>query len=221
MKRFLAIGFIAVYIGVLSYGNICHFLDFRKTAHPLMYMIVWDMFCGWSAFETRIHIFAEGEDDKFYDLTHPPWGELHPYGYIGRENYDQNQNHTGTMGLNVLRHTRHVPVSRVFVVEECWAKKYNMPDDVWMARYDGPKDKHSYFRVRVVLLPDGTITQAYSAWVAFQSSQMMMDNPRLQERSRLSRPMFVIDNFKPGREAIAGPAADNSPLGTIRAPSGN
>lgn len=220
MKRFLTAGFIVGYIGVLLYGNICHFLQFGTTTHPFMYMIVWDMFCGWSAFDTRIHIIAEGQDDKYYALNPAPWGELHPYGYIGRENYDQFQNHTGGMGLNVLRHTQHVPISRVFVVEECWAKKYNMPDSVWRARYECPKDKQSYYRMRVVLLPDGTMTQAYTSWVAFQSGQMMMDNPRLQERSRLSRPMFVIDNFKPGREAIVGPG-DGLPGRSIRAPAGN
>lgn len=223
MKRILTAGFIVAYIGVLLYGNICHFLQFGTTTHPFMYMIVWDMFCGWSAFDTRIHIIAEGQDDKYYRLSPAPWGELHPYGYIGRENYDQFQNHTGGMGLNVLRHTRHAPISRVFVVEECWAKKYNMPDDVWTARYEYPKDKQSYYRMRVVLLPDGTMTQSYTSWVAFQSGMMMMDNPRLQERSRLSRPMFMIDNnFKPGREAMLGPA-DRLAAGVsaLRAPSSN
>lgn len=222
MKRMLTVGFIAVYIGILTLGNVCHFLQFKNATHPLMYLIIWDMFCGWSAFDTRIHIIAEGENDKYYDLTHPPWGEFHPYGYIGRENYDQFQSHTGQMGLNVLKHTSHPPISRVFVVEECWAKKYNMPDDVWQARYDSPKDKRSYYRMRVVLLPDGTTTQLYSSWVSYQSGLMAMDNPRLQERKRLSQPMFVSDGFKPGREAMLDSALGVKQSGrSATAPSGN
>ena len=147
MKRVLTVLFIAGYIGVLTYGNLCHVLRSGVAAHPLMYMIVWDMFCGWSAFDSRIHIVAEGESEKYYDLTHAPWGELHPYGYIGRENYDQWQNHTGPIGINVLKHTRHEPITRLFVIEECWAKKFNLPDHIWQHRYDDPKDASGKFAV--------------------------------------------------------------------------
>jgi hypothetical protein len=200
MKRVLTVLFIAGYIGVLTYGNLCHVLRSGVSAHPLMYMIVWDMFCGWSAFDSRIHIVAEGESEKYYDLTHAPWGELHPYGYIGRENYDQWQSHTGPMGINVLRHTRHEPITRLFVIEECWAKKFNLPDHIWQRRYDDPKDAQHYFRTRVVLLPTGRLLQTYNSWVANQASQLLYDNPRLVEQSKLGRPMFVIDNVSRRRD---------------------
>ena len=31
------------------------------------------------------------------------------------------------MGLNVLKHTQHEPIGRLFVIEECWQKKYSTP----------------------------------------------------------------------------------------------
>jgi hypothetical protein len=211
MKRILAAAFIVGYIGVLTYGNLCHVLKSGVAAHPLMYMIVWDMFCGWSAFDSRIHIVAEGESEKYYDVTHAPWGELHPYGYIGRENYDQWQNHTGIMGINVLKHTRHEPITRLFVIEECWAKKFNLPDYIWQNRYDDPKDAQHYFRTRVVLLPSGRLLQTYNSWVSNQASQMLYDNPRLVQQSKLGQPLFVIDNPAQRREL----SSDNGEAGIL------
>jgi hypothetical protein len=200
MKRVFTALFIAGYIGVLTYGNLCHVLRSGVAAHPLMYMIVWDMFCGWSAFDSRIHVVAEGESEKYYDVTHAPWGELHPYGYIGRENYDQWQNHTGMMGINVLKHTRHEPITRLFVIEECWAKKFNLPDHIWQNRYDDPKDAQHYFRTRVVMLPTGRMLQTYNSWVSNQASHMLFDNPRLVQQSKLGQSLFVIDNMSQRRD---------------------
>src|SRR5579859_6704817 len=126
MKRVCVIAFSLFYVAALVYGNICHLLQSGLATTPMMYFVVWDMFCGMSAFDSRVHIVAEGESGKYYDLTHPPWGDFYPYGYIGRESYDQFQSHTPAIGLNVLKHTRHEPMTRVLVIEECWAKKYNM-----------------------------------------------------------------------------------------------
>jgi len=217
MKRVLAVGFIAGYIGLLTFGNLCHLLRFATASHALMYVIVWDMFCGWAAYDTRVHIIAEGESEAYYDLTHAPWGELHPYGYLGRENYDAFNNHTGSLGLNVLKHTRHEPISRVLVVEECWPKKFNLPDPVWNMRYDNPKDDYRYYRLRVVLLPDGTVTQRYTSFAQFQGMQMANDNPRLVQESKNSRPMFMIDH-QPGRDVMVDAGSYVTPA---TAPSGN
>ncbi len=206
MKRILAVAFMIIYVGALVYGNVCHLVQEGRSSHPMMYFLVWDMFCGWSAFDSRIVLVAEGESGKYYDVSHAPWGEFHPYGYIGRENYDQFQNHTPKIALNILRHTSHEPMTRLFVIEKCWAKKYNMADPVWKARYDDEKDLEPYYRIRVTLLPDGTILQNYSSWLQYQFSQMMMDNPRLVEQARRSKTLFVLDNYqKPGREMIEHP----------------
>ncbi len=226
MKRVLAVGFIVFYTGVLTYGNACHFLRFKTSSHPLMYMIVWDMFCGWSAFDSRTHIIAEGQDEKFYDLTHAPWGEFHPYGYVGRENYDQFQAHTGTMGLNVLKHTRHEPIARLFIIEECWAKKYNLPDNLWKMRYDDPKDVFKYHRKRIAMLPDGTMTQSYTSFNEFHAHQTVMDNPRLVQQSTLGMPLFTYDpNDKPGRDFLGDAELEGNGMPaqvlSPSAPSGN
>jgi hypothetical protein len=226
MKRVLTVAFMIFYVGALTFGNICHLVQEGRGLNPLMYYVIWDMFCGWSAFDSRIHIVAEGESGKYYDLKHPPYGELHPYGYVGRENYDQFQSHTPKLGLNVLKHTRHEPISRLFVIEECWAKKYNMADAVWQARYDDPKEINRYYRRRVALLPDGTVLQRYTGWLPYQFTQALMDNPRLIDQANRSRSLFVLDNVvKPGRDVLEQHGSDGggflSQVGSASAPSGN
>jgi hypothetical protein len=162
-----------------------------------MYYLVWDMFCGWSAYDSRIHVVAEGESQTFYRLTPTPWGELHPYGMLGREHYDVFNNHAGQIGLNVLKHTQHEPILRVFVIEESWAKKFNLRPEVWESRYDDPKDKLSYFRVRAVVLPDSQVVEKYDSWMAHQAGRMFGDNPRLQADSKMNQPIFVHENLRP------------------------
>ena len=217
MKRVLVIGFIASYIGVLTVGNLSHLLQYGVTSHSLMYMIVWDMFCGWAAYDSRIHIIAEGESQTYYDLTHAPWGELHPYGYIGRENYDAWNSHTGNLGLNVLKHTQHEPISRILVVEESWPKKFNLPDHIWNARYDDPKEDFHYYRLRVAMLPDGTVAQRYNSFTQFHLGMMVNDNPRLVAESMNSKPVFIIDHA-PGRDIMV---ESSSKAERVKAPNGN
>lgn len=219
MKRILVVAFIVSYIGILTFGNVCHLLQYGCSSHPLMYMIVWDMFCGWSAYDMRVKIIAEGESETYYDLTSAPWGELHAYGYIGREHYDHLNSHSGTVAMNVLKHTCHEPIVRIIVLDECWTKKLNLPDPVWRMRYDDPKDWHTYYHVRDVLLPDGTVTKHNDCFLTYQGRRMAVDNPRLFQQSLSNRPMFLS-------EPSAG-AGNDSPLGSsassypVSSPSAN
>jgi hypothetical protein len=56
MKRVLSIAFIVAYLGTLNFGILCHMLGYATASHPLMYFIVWDMFCGWSAYDARAYV---------------------------------------------------------------------------------------------------------------------------------------------------------------------
>ncbi len=225
MKRLLTVGFIAAYLGTLNYGILCHMLGFGTGSHPLMYFIVWDMFCGWSAYDSRAHVIAEGESQTYYDVANPPWGEFHPWGEVGRQHYDVLNNHTARIGFNTLRHTQHEPITRLFVIEETWAKKYNIPESAWQARYDGPKDVQKYYRVRSIVLPDGTVSETVGPWLAYQASQMLGDNPRLQLQASKSRTLFLMDHERPGREMLINPgtggAYPGAPSSPVGAPLGN
>jgi hypothetical protein len=225
MKRLLVVGFIVSYLGTLNYGVMCHMLGFGVASHPLMYFIVWDMFCGWSAYDARVHIIAETEDQTYYDVATPPWGEFHPWGNIGRQHYDPLNNHASRIGFNTLKHTRHEPITRLFVIEESWAKKYNIPEAAWRSRYDEPQDVQKYYHLRSVQLADGTPVQNYSAWMSMQAIRMIEDNPRLQMQAAQSRPMFVFDHQQPGQDVFVKPGlageyfhANPPPVG---APLGN
>ena len=62
IKRWAVSLVIVSYLGSLGYGIVCHTLNFNTASHPGMYFVVWDMFCGWSAYANRLHIVGEGED---------------------------------------------------------------------------------------------------------------------------------------------------------------
>lgn len=221
MKRLLTVGFIVAYLGALNYGVVCHMLNYRTGSHPLMYFVVWDMFCGWIAYDTRVYVVGEGESQKYYDLTTPPWGEFHPWGTLGRQHYDSFNNHVARIAMNTLRHTQHEPMTRLLVVEESWAKKYNIPDKVWEMRYEEPKDPQKYYMVRTVLLPDGRVAHDSGSWVQQQAMKMLNDNPRLQLQARKSRSLFLMDSQMPGREMMVGPAGGNDYLKSFTSPIGS
>jgi hypothetical protein len=220
MKRWLSVGFIAGYLGLLSLGLVSHTVGFGTGVHPMMYYLVWDMFCGWSAYDSRLHIIAEGDSRKFYELTPTPWGELHPWGHLGREHYDMFNSQTTRIAENVLKHTAHEPISRIYVVEECWAKKYNLPDAVWNMRYDEAKDPQHYYRLRSVILADSMMGKHYANWLTYQTVKAVADNPRLQLQSSTSRPMFYLDLEKQAQRSMPFPGMGaDYPRPSIGAPS--
>ena len=201
MKRWLSIGFICSYLGILTYGIGCHTMGYGTGAHPLMYFVVWDMFCGWSSYASHTHIIAEGESEEFYELAPAPWGEFIPWGTEGRRHYDSFNNTAGRIATNTLKHTRHEPITRIFVVEECWSKKYDLPDHIWKSRYDEPKQTKKYCRVRLELTPDGQVAAVASAWMEHQYMLAVANNPRLMAEASRGRPMFMMDQLaRPGRD---------------------
>ena len=192
MKRWLTHSLIVVYLGALFSGVACHAVEFGTASHPIMYFFVWDMFCGWSAFSNRIQVVGEGESGAYYELSPGPWGELKPFGNLGRQHYDYMGYRSPRFALNCLKHTRHEPITRVFVIEETWDKKYNMPEDVWNRIYDEPKDLKKYYQVRHVVTPDGVILQTHPSWLSRQFAISLANNPRLQAESRRNKPFYAF-----------------------------
>lgn len=192
MKRVLVPLFIAGYLGILVYGLVCHAFDYRTGRHPAMYFIVWDMYCGWSAYETRQHVLAEGESGRFYDLTDTPWGTLAPYGGHPRQTHDYAGTYAIGMARNALRHTQHEPMVRLFLVDEAWSRKYNLPDDLWPLRHAERKDPLSYFHVRRVTTPEGQIVQENSTWLTLAAQQCVLDNPRLRRDMTSGRQFYAV-----------------------------
>jgi hypothetical protein len=194
MKRLLAIGTIVAYLSVLGVGLGSHALNYKTGSHPSMYFIVWDMFCGWSAYEDRVHIIAQGESGKYYDLAPGPWGDYQPFGDLARHHYDPYLEHSGALAQVTLRHSEHEPIQQIFVVQETWAKKYNLPDELWASRYPEPKDKYSYFQMRKVLGPEGRTLASNPSWFDHQSSLNLSDNPRLRADATRGRSFLEMQS---------------------------
>lgn len=208
MKRWLSGLVIFSYITVLSYGVVCHSLSYRVAQHPMMYFIIWDMFCGWSAYADATKIVAQGESGTYYELSPPPWGEIVPYGSVGRHNYDNLKRHFPKLAENTLRHTQHEPIDRIFVIEEIWPKKFDLPEPVWNALYDSPKDAKHYYRLRAELNSDCEVVRGYSGWHDNQAWIAISDNPRLVNEARNGQSFFMVDQ---GRNTI----------GALGSPKGN
>ncbi|MBI1313888.1 hypothetical protein GC176_21555 [bacterium] len=192
MKRWLAVATIVTYLGVLFFGVASHALGFRQASHPGMYFIVWDMFCGWSGYENRLHIIGQGESGRFYQIAPAPWGEIKPFGDLDRHHYDPFANHSGTIALNTLRHTHHEPMRKIMVVEECWAKKFNLPDSLWAQRYGEKKQPYSYFYLRKEYAPDGEVLTQNASWFDYQDHLCLSDNPRLWQDSQKGRSAYQL-----------------------------
>lgn len=182
MKRWATHLFIASYLSVLGFGFAAHALSFLKTAHPAMYFIVWDMFCGWSSYEIRFHVIGEGDSGRFYSLAPGPWGEFIPYGSAQRHDYDVYGNYGYRVASNTLAQTEHEPIRRIMLVEEAWSKKYNLGADLWAERYGVPKPEshRSYYHVRRTWNADGETLGQTGTLLNAELETFVLDNPKLR-----------------------------------------
>ncbi len=210
MKRWLAWLTISSYLTALSLGISCHAMNFGLSSHPAIYYFVWDMFCGWSAHEVRYHLIAEGESGNHYRLSPAPWNTFAPYGDLERAQYDVIGNAYVQIALNTLRHTEHEPITRFFVVEEAWPKKYNLPDHLWAMRFDEPKDPHSYFWLKATFAGDGSVLHYNSDFVSNLQALAIIDNPRLKADSQRGKPFYAVD---PAHRNKASAMGDGGYLG--------
>lgn len=194
MKRFFANLTLVAYLSAFAWGLFAHTFSVGLGAHPAMYLVVWDMFIGWSYYEKRYQVIGEGESGKYYELDPGPWGEFKPFGEIGRRHYDSSGGHYCLkFGLNTLRHTKHEPISRVYVIEEHFAKKYNLPEFMWHRFYPEPKEPTIYRHVMTVARPDGTLLQSRGSWYGAQYARVMTSNEQLIRESSRAMPLFHFE----------------------------
>lgn len=190
-RNWLAGLFVFAYLSVLGGGLFCHTFGWNPACHPAMYYIVWDMFCGWSGYEVRYHVLAEGISGDVYSVLPAPWGKFVPYGSLARRHYDSGGVHSTRMAMNVLRHTSHEPITRLFVVEENWSKKFNMPDDQWAMRWDQPKDPFHYFTPRHIITADGQLLQSFDCFYTQNNRRALYSNPRIVKEMSQSQPFIM------------------------------
>ena len=213
MKRLLTHTVICLYLGALLTGFLSHTLKFGHVAHPAMYFVVWDMFCGWAAYATRTEVIAEGESGNYYEIAPAPWGEFKPFGPLGRRQYDGFNLYVPGMIRNTLRQTTHEPISRVYVFDRVWPKKFNLPDHLWNHMFDEPRDVHEYYHLRAICDADGRLIEAYADWIRTQNLLSVADNPRLRKHARSGQPFFnMIGRPRTVTDSEPGPLV-GPPLG--------
>lgn len=197
MPRILSGLFIFCYLSWLAWGIGAHVLKIGLDGNTLGYYVVWDMFCGWQAYDNRTHLLAEGVSGQFYEVR-APWGEFNPFGNVARVHYDVTNNLVPKHIRNVLRNTSHEPIDRVYVVQEIWPKQFNIPDTLWARYFEEPQDRNSYFNLRAICSDRGSLLNSYPDWYAAQTLKAVADNPRLQMSARQATPFY--DTFiRPNR----------------------
>jgi hypothetical protein len=221
MKRWLTHLGIVAYLFALAIGLFGYTFKVGTNWNTLMYFVVWDMFSGWAAYEGRVEVIGEGVSGKYYELAPGPWGEFHPYGRISRHHYDVYSVNGARIARNTLEHTRHEPMARIFVIEEEYPKRFNMPDAEYEAYYNKPKDFHKYCHTRFVLTPDWEVLNVQNNWFKYQYEISIRDNPRMISDARRHQP-FITDGqqirsrgavssgqlYEPGSLSVESPLAN-------------
>ena len=189
IRRIVSGLFIGAYLSWLSWGIVAHVLKMGLNGNTLGYYVVWDMFCGWQAYDNRTHIIAQGHSGQYYEVR-APWGEFKPFGNVPRVHYDVTNNLVAKHIRHVLKNTAHEPIDRVYVVQEIWPKQFNIPDSLWSRYFDEPLDRISYFHLRAICSDRGNILNSYPDWYAMQTLNAVADNPRLQAAAQRATPYY-------------------------------
>lgn len=189
IRRWASGLFITAYLTALAWGIIAHTLKVGIACNTLSYYFVWDMFCGWSAYDNRTHLIAEDADGNFYSIREP-WGAFQPFSNVDRINYDVSNNLLPRHIRHVLDHTKHPPIDRVYVVQEIWPKQFNVPNHLWSFHFDEPKDPISTYNLRAICSASGTPIESYPDWFNNQMLQSIADNPRLQKAAQQATPYY-------------------------------
>jgi hypothetical protein len=189
LRRILTTVLICSYLSALTWGVCAHVMKAGLQGNTLSYFVVWDMFCGWQAFDNRTPIIAEGASGQFYDLR-APWGEFTPFGNVPRIHYDVTNHLAAKHVRNVLTHTTHEPIDHVYVIQEIWPKQFNMPDRLWEQFFEEPKDVVKYYNLRAVLNSQGATLRSWPDWYEKQTLLSIADNPRLKRASQQAQPFY-------------------------------
>lgn len=192
MKKSLIQLFVCCYLAALAFGVATHAVGWNVGNKAAMYFFVWDMYGGYSPFEERRHLLAEGESGTFYDLS-PPWGEFVPFGAAERGTYDFNALFHDDFARCTLAHTDHEPIVRVFHVDEVWNRKFNLSEAARSAAHAETGAKRSYYYLRGAYDGSGTAQSLYSDFSSVLAHQALMSNPQLQGTIARSRPYTSVE----------------------------
>lgn len=221
MRRWFVGCFIAAYVSALGFGITCHAVRMGVFIHPAMYFIVWDMYCGWSAYNHRHRVVAEGVSGTYYDLNPAPWGSFRPYDRLDRLQYMLDLDKQAKVAVQVANHTRHEPFSRMFIIEESWAKQFDLPDYIWKAHNAIRRSPHTYTKIAVEMSGNGEIMNIFPNWLETQGRQMVTDNPRLQQEIRGSKSFWMVDEHRDAGNRYFSPSEPADAIRAVGSPTAN
>ena len=143
---------IAAYLGCIAFSFFRHVLG-DPGEHPIAYFWTWDMFAGHPAESSRRLVIAKTDDGRFVQFI-PGSGQRFRWGRGGdatRIDLDRRTVHLRAAVEYELRCFRSIapdrPLERIYVVEQYWPARFNLPDGLYEATYREPNPRRKYWRV--------------------------------------------------------------------------
>ncbi len=110
---------------------------------PWAYFFTWDMYPFYRTTSSRPLAFGRTKNGTCVELLPSPLQEFR-WGLDGtatRTDMDRGFRYTSSTIRKVLRsskHADHNPIVHVYVIEEYWPARFNLPDDVYSRTIDWP-----------------------------------------------------------------------------------
>ena len=182
---------IVGYVGALGLGLALHGLNMTGKSSLPAYFVVWDMFCHWNGYESRVRYVGEGVSGQRYELQADALG---PYlhGPIARDHYDFFHQHGATLARSVADRTAHEPLTRVFLIEEHWSKQTNLSPTLYEQTHGQPWHRTVHRQVREVISIETDRVESRESWLAAQTRRAVMSNPVLKAEQNRGRPVYAV-----------------------------
>jgi hypothetical protein len=158
IRRGLVVGFILAYLGAglfFFYGQVLG--DTGRFA--LGYLWTWDMFPNYPSYSTRRFALGQTRSGE-YLMVFPSAKVRHRRGGHGDiSRFDLPRNDAALRKAVSDHFQAHPPEamedpgSYVFLVERYWPVKFNLPDELYEARYGEPNPRRAAYRI----LDEGSI----------------------------------------------------------------
>jgi len=153
VRRILATAFIAAYLGVSAFF-LARYAVGDVLPHAIAYFFTWDMFPGHYCESTRKFAVGRTARGKYVQLVPGPLDQYRagPRGDLSRVDLDRMGRDFRRLAEFSLMQTRETrkddPVEHVYMFEQYWPNKFNLPDDLYASFTGEAKPERRFWRLR-------------------------------------------------------------------------
>ena len=161
MRRVVAVVLILCYLGAGTFFLYCHLLG-ETRGLPWAYYWTWDMFPNYPSFSARRMALGETKSGEFVQVFPTNKIRYRRGGSGDLTRYDLPRN-DATLKYAVAEALKETPpaeeedpVTYVFLVEEYWPVRFNLPDDLYQESFGEENPRRHAFRI----IDEGPVNEA-------------------------------------------------------------